>query len=69
MIFKYINDPKTPANLVMVYFEQPDDAAHKYGTNSKQVNHSKFLIKLNEYNLTQVLKFFRSRKKSLMWIR
>lgn len=37
MAFEYMQHPKTPANLVMLYFEQPDDAAHKYGPKSSQV--------------------------------
>lgn len=35
--FLYMQHPKTPANLVMLYFEQPDDAGHKHGPESKQV--------------------------------
>ena len=37
LAFRYIMHPQTPANLVMLYFEQPDDAGHKYGPNSMQV--------------------------------
>lgn len=35
--FEYMQHPKTPANLVMLYFEQPDEAGHKFGSDSAQV--------------------------------
>lgn len=33
----WFKDPIRPANLVMLYIEQPDSLAHKYGPNSGQV--------------------------------
>lgn len=33
----WLKDPEKPANLVMLYFEQPDTIAHIYGPNSEQI--------------------------------
>lgn len=38
LAYKYMLDERTPANLIMLYFEQPDDMAHKHGPNSEQVS-------------------------------
>lgn len=31
-------DPKKPANLIMMYFEEPDVHGHAYGTDSKAMH-------------------------------
>lgn len=33
----WFQDEKTPANLVMIYFEDPDSTAHNHGCSSQQV--------------------------------
>lgn len=38
LAYKYMTHEKNPANLVMLYFEQPDDAAHKFGPKSEKVS-------------------------------
>ncbi|XP_075216748.1 ectonucleotide pyrophosphatase/phosphodiesterase family member 5-like [Lycorma delicatula] len=61
MALKWITDPKTPANLIMLYFEEPDTHGHVFGPDSEQVNAqltiidntTKYLIdKLNENKIT-----------------
>lgn len=37
-VMTWFRDQQTPANLVFLYFEQPDEVAHIYGPDSKQVN-------------------------------
>lgn len=34
----WFTHPKTPANLILLYIEQPDMYAHAYGTKSPQVS-------------------------------
>lgn len=36
-VLKWFLHSETPANLVMMYFEEPDSHSHKYGANSSQV--------------------------------
>lgn len=36
-MIEWIKDPVKPANLVMVYFEEPDTHGHAYGPNSEVV--------------------------------
>ncbi|KAJ3662358.1 hypothetical protein Zmor_006712 [Zophobas morio] len=38
MVISWLKDPKQPANLVMVYFEEPDTDAHIYGITSNVVD-------------------------------
>lgn len=33
----WFKDEKTPANLVMIYYEEPDKTAHNFGTESQEV--------------------------------
>lgn len=40
-------DKKTPANLVMVYIEEPDEHGHAFGPNSKQVTQINQIITVN----------------------
>lgn len=35
----WFNQPKTPANLVMLYIEQPDELGHVYGHESPIVSY------------------------------
>lgn len=35
---KWFQDKRTPANLVMLYIEDPDEHAHAYGPDSMEVN-------------------------------
>lgn len=37
-IIGWLTHEKTPANLVMLYIEQPDDKSHLYGYKSNEVN-------------------------------
>ena len=37
-VISWITHPKTPANLIFLYFEQPDETAHHFGPDSDQVN-------------------------------
>lgn len=37
----WFTDEKTPANLVMLYFEEPDEHAHAFGPDSAEVNNAK----------------------------
>ncbi|XP_065222551.1 ectonucleotide pyrophosphatase/phosphodiesterase family member 5-like [Planococcus citri] len=37
-VISWITHPKTPANLVYLYFEQPDEAGHQFGPDSDQMN-------------------------------
>lgn len=62
---KWILDPNTPANLILLYFEEPDSHGHVFGPNSEQVteqikiidNITKYLLdklsenKISNYNL------------------
>lgn len=61
-ILKWILDPKKPANLIMLYFEEPDTHGHAYSPESQvitdlvaQLNDvTEYLhSKLKEYNLLQ----------------
>lgn len=36
-VISWMNDPTAPANLVMVYFDEPDAAAHLFGPFSEEV--------------------------------
>lgn len=36
-IISWITDEKRPANLVMAYFEEPDNTGHTYGVGSPQI--------------------------------
>ncbi|KAJ9598240.1 hypothetical protein L9F63_011061, partial [Diploptera punctata] len=63
----WIMDPETPANLVFLYFEEPDKTAHVYGPESQQVanaiskvdNVTGYLLKkLEENNLTDAVNVF-----------
>lgn len=47
----WLKDPEKPANLVMLYIEQPDTTAHIYGPNSEQV--AEVIRKMD--NVTQYL--------------
>ncbi len=52
----WIRNKKTPANLVLIYFEEPDETGHKYGPNSPQLDHQ--LRKINsitQYYLQQLM--------------
>lgn len=57
---EWIVDEKTPANLVFLYFNEPDATSHQYGPDSENVNNELrkldnateyLLVKLKEYNL------------------
>lgn len=37
-VMSWFTDKKTPANLVMLYFEEPDGRGHVYGPESQVVN-------------------------------
>lgn len=43
-VFDWLTHEKTPANLVMLYIEEPDDKSHKYGYKSQQVSFNKMDI-------------------------
>lgn len=45
-VFQWIRDPKQPANLVMLYIEEPDYYGHIYSPESDRV--AQLLIKLND---------------------
>lgn len=34
----WFTDEKTPANLVMIYFDEPDEHSHRYGHESPEVS-------------------------------
>lgn len=34
---KWINDPIKPANLILMYFDEPDNHGHKIGTNVPEI--------------------------------
>lgn len=34
----WFTDKSTPANLVMLYFDEPDEQSHRYGPDSPQVS-------------------------------
>ncbi|XP_045463301.1 bis(5'-adenosyl)-triphosphatase enpp4-like isoform X2 [Harmonia axyridis] len=50
-VISWIRDPEKPANLVMVYFEEPDNHGHAFGPNSNVFKD--ILVKMD--NLTQYL--------------
>lgn len=50
-VITWITDPNKPANLVMVYFEEPDTHGHAFGPNSPTV--LDLISKLD--NITQYL--------------
>ncbi|KAK9877191.1 hypothetical protein WA026_016939 [Henosepilachna vigintioctopunctata] len=50
-VITWIQDPKKPANLIMLYFEEPDTHGHVYGPNSEVITN--LLFKLD--NVTQYL--------------
>ncbi|XP_031625464.1 ectonucleotide pyrophosphatase/phosphodiesterase family member 5-like isoform X2 [Contarinia nasturtii] len=39
-VIKWVTHEKTPANLVMMYFEEPDQTSHPYGPDSIQVTNA-----------------------------
>lgn len=39
-VMSWFTDKKTPANLVFLYFEQPDEITHIYGPESDRVRFS-----------------------------
>ncbi|XP_044256523.1 ectonucleotide pyrophosphatase/phosphodiesterase family member 5-like isoform X2 [Tribolium madens] len=49
MAIEWIKDPKKPANLVMLYFDEPDTDGHIYGINSDIVNN--LITKLDNITL------------------
>lgn len=51
----WIKNPVKPANLVMMYIEEPDTSGHMYGPNSDKVKHIVHTLD----NVTQYLKVFR----------
>ncbi|XP_018564085.1 bis(5'-adenosyl)-triphosphatase enpp4 isoform X2 [Anoplophora glabripennis] len=48
-VISWITDPVKPANLVMLYFEEPDTHGHAFGPNSKTVRD--LLVKLDNITL------------------
>lgn len=55
-VLSWITNPDTPANLVMLYFEEPDMHGHAFGTDSPEVRQQiKNVDKILEY-LSQQLK-------------
>ncbi|XP_069680355.1 bis(5'-adenosyl)-triphosphatase enpp4-like isoform X2 [Periplaneta americana] len=66
-VLSWIEHPETPANLVFLYYEEPDKTAHVYGPESPQVrdvlakidNLTGYLVeKLEEKNLTKAVNVF-----------
>lgn len=51
----WITDPHKPANLVMLYFEEPDTHGHAFGPNSQTVKN--LILKLD--NITGYLHVIR----------
>ncbi|XP_015833868.1 ectonucleotide pyrophosphatase/phosphodiesterase family member 5 isoform X2 [Tribolium castaneum] len=49
LVIGWIKDPKKPANLIMLYFDEPDTDGHIYGINSDVVN--KLINKLDNITL------------------
>lgn len=39
----WFSDDKTPANLVMMYFEEPDERAHAFGPDSPEVENVRMI--------------------------
>lgn len=68
-VMSWFKNPQTPANLVMLYFEQPDEDSHPYGPDSNQTSEqikkvdgiSKYIIEsLQNNNLSDVNVLFLS---------
>ncbi|XP_021925441.1 bis(5'-adenosyl)-triphosphatase enpp4-like isoform X2 [Zootermopsis nevadensis] len=66
-VLSWILHPQTPANLVFLYFEEPDKTAHVYGPESQEVQEvivkvddvTGYLVKkLEENNLTDAVNVF-----------
>lgn len=36
-MMEWIKDEKRPANLIMAYFEEPDNTGHIYGVDSREI--------------------------------
>lgn len=53
IVIGWFMDKKTPANLVMMYIEEPDESAHIYSPDSDKVN-SQYRKKKNYQNLCQI---------------
>lgn len=57
----WFTDKKTPANLVMLYIEEPDSHGHIYGPDSPVVNSqlilscSKFFIDVIDWHMRSIL--------------
>lgn len=54
----WFTDKSAPANLVMLYFDEPDEHSHEYGPESPQVSS---LVSLFNHHLLQLLFLTRSR--------
>lgn len=55
MVMDWILHKETPANLVFLYFNEPDSAGHKYGPDSKEVNEKlKEINNVTEYFLQKL---------------
>jgi len=54
MVIKWLNHPEKPANLVMLYMEEPDTHAHAFGSESPEVTEQIKNVDKSVLNLTNI---------------